>query len=512
MTLPPFIHALRLPAAYPHPVDTVRLIETHISWVLIAGAFAYKIKKPVDFGFLDFSTLKKRHFCCEEELRLNRRLAPDIYLRVVTINGTQESARVAGDGPVLEYAVQMRAFPADSTLDRESVVAPEQIDAIADRIACFHGEIERSPPDSDYGLPESVMAPVRDNFRHIRALGLDDAELARLGGLERWSESEGQRLGAHFLTRKHDGYIRECHGDLHLGNIAWADGAPIIFDCIEFNPRLRFIDVVSETAFMFMDLIERGHEPMAWRFLNRYLAATGDYAGLPAFRYYLAYRALVRAKVALLRAAQDDPSARAEGRRYIGLAARLSSPGAARLFLMHGVSGSGKSRLAADLAESLGAIWLRSDVERKRLFGLGPLDDSRAIPGGIYTPDASRLTFEHLLDLARGLLAEGHAVIVDATFLRRQHRQPFQNLAEEMRVDWNILSLRADPDILRQRVAERAARADDASEATLDVLNAQLASQEALSPEEESHCLCFDLAQRDTWPGLFHPLAALAVD
>jgi aminoglycoside phosphotransferase family enzyme len=496
------INALLNPKAYPHPVGEVRCIETHISWVFLAGDFAYKIKKPVDFGFLDFSTPEKRLRCCEEEVRLNRRLAPDIYLDVVALRGTPEHPHMEGDGPVLDHAVKMRAFPADATLDREAEVTPGQIDAIADRVAAFHAGVERAPEGSDYGTPAAVMAPVRENVRHILAIGLAPVDTARIDALAAWSEAEGARLSGHFTQRRADGFIRECHGDLHLGNVAWVEGAPLIFDCIEFNPRLRFIDVISETAFMVMDLIERGHPRLAWRYLNRYLMWTGDYAGLAALRFYLVYRALVRAKVDLLRAGQDDPAARVEAMRYVDLAERLSHAGSPRLLLMHGVSGSGKSRLAGRIAEALGAVWLRSDVERKRLFGLGPLDASNCVPGGIYTPEAGRRTFDHLLGLSRVLLREGYTVIVDATFLKRIHRAPFTGLARELGVDWRIVSPRVPVATLRARVSARLRRGDDASEADLAVLEQQLADQEPLDAGEQAHALVFDAPKAGKWPGL----------
>ncbi|NTV94314.1 MAG: AAA family ATPase [Thiobacillus sp.] len=482
MPLPDLIERLLDPAAYPHPAAAVRLIETHISWVFIAGEYAYKIKKPVDFGFLDFSTLAKRRFCCDEEVRLNRRLAPDIYLDVVPV--TEQGI---GGAEALEWAVRMRAFPADATLDREAAVTPEQIDAIADRVARFHGEIERAPEASPYGAPESAMHPVQENFRQIRALPLSSAaDRAQIERLEAWSEQEYRRLHDHLGARKAAGYIRECHGDLHLGNIAWVQDAPLIFDCIEFNPNLRFIDVISEVAFFCMDLIARGREALAWRFLNRWLEHTGDYAGLAGLRFYMVYRAVVRAKVAGLRAAQGDRGAGAELQRYLDLAERLGRPGHPALLLMHGYSGSGKTWLSQRLLEDLGALRLRSDVERKRLHALHALADSKAA-GDIYTPAATRHTFEHLRDLAGRLLAEDYPVIVDATFLGHAQRADFIALAESRHLPWRLVSPEADLDLLRRRIAERQDRADDASEADLAVLASQIDNADPLTPEEEAH-------------------------
>ncbi|MDP2833225.1 MAG: AAA family ATPase [Pseudomonadota bacterium] len=470
------------PAAYPHPAPAPRLIETHISWVILAGDYAYKLKKPLDLGFLDFSTLKRREHCCHEEVRLNSRLAPDIYLGVVPVAGTPP--KMGGQGPVLEWAVQMRAFPADATLDREKEITAEQIDAIADRVARFHDEIATAPADSGFGLPDAVRAPVAENFKQLRAL-LPSPD-ALLNPLEAWSLAEGQRLADHFAARKRQGFIRECHGDLHLGNVAWVKGAPLIFDGIEFNPGLRFIDVISEIAFLCMDLTHRGREALAWRFLNRYLEHTGDTAGLAALPYYLVYRALVRAKVTAIKASQSHGDF-AETLSYLELAQRFTQRPAAALLLMHGVSGSGKTWVSQHLLEGLGALRLRSDVERKRLFGLPALADSRALGQDIYSREAGARTLARLLDLTKTLLSAGFRVIVDATFIKRDWREPFQKLAEERGIPWWIAALEAPSEVLRQRVVARQASGHDASEAGPEVLEAQLAAVEPFNADELPH-------------------------
>lgn len=491
--LPPLIASLR---------DNLqaRLIETHISWVLLAGDHAYKIKKPLDLGFLDFSTPERRRFCCEEEIRLNRRLAPEIYLEVVPITGEETAARIGGTGPVLDWAVHMRAFPPDATLDRETGLTGSQIDAIADSVAHFHTVVDPAPADSPYGSPEMVIHPVRENFRQIRALVSDPAIIALLDRLEPWSASQADRLREHFAARKADGWVRECHGDLHLGNIAWVAGKPLVFDCIEFNPALRFIDVTSEVAFLAMDLLSRGHADLAWRFLNRWLEHTGDYAGLSALRFYQVYRAMVRAKVGFIRAAQGDAAAAREALDHLRLGERLSRSGRPALLLMHGVSGSGKTQLSQQVLETLGAVRLRSDVERKRLFGLKPLEDSARIPGGIYTEAASRRTFERLAELTQLLLREGHVVILDATFLRQAHRQAMIRVAEAIGAPWRILSLRASEAVLTQRVRRRADARGDASEATVEVLRRQLKEQEPFDELEARHVLAFDGGDDRQWP------------
>ncbi len=470
------------PAAYPHPVDRVRLIETHISWVILAGDYAYKVKKPVNLGFLDFSTLDKREHCCREEVRLNSRLAADIYLGVVPIAGSPP--RIEGEGPVLEWAVKMRAFPAEATLDRETTLREEQIDAIADTLARFHGEL--TPAPGEFGTVDAVRAPVTENFRQLREWL--PASAPGLDALETWSEAEGTRLATHFAERRALGFIRECHGDLHLGNIAWVDGAPLIFDGIEFNPGLRCIDVISEVAFLCMDLMHRGRDALAWRFLNRYLEHSGDYAGLAALPYYLVYRSLVRAKVAVLRAGQTDRDF-SEALSYTALATRITLRPAPALLLMHGVSGSGKTWLSQSLLERLPAIRVRSDVERKRLFGLDALADSRVLSEDIYSREAGERTLARLLDLARAILDGGHRVIIDATFIKRDWRDPFRALATRLAVPWRIIALEAPLEVLQQRVRDRQASGRDASEAGPAVLAAQLGVVDPFSEAELPHVI-----------------------
>jgi hypothetical protein len=500
MSLPALIQGLLLPTAYPHPVGTVRLIETHISWVLIADEFAYKVKKPIDLGFLDFSTLDRRRFCCAEEVRLNRRLAPEIYLGSVPITGPVAHPRLDGEGPALEWAVRMRAFPADATLDREACVTPEQIDAIADTVARFHADIDPAPGDSEFGTPEAVWYPVDQNFQQIR--GLDPAALALpvLERVEAWSRAEFNRLGNHFSARKRGGYVRECHGDLHLGNIAWVHEQPLIFDCIEFNPKLRFIDITSEVAFLFMDLMSRGLEGLAWRFHNRWLELSGDYDGLTAFRFYLVYRAMVRAKVAGIRGAQGDPHGQQDMLTYLHLAERLAQPSQPFLILMHGLSGSGKTWLSQRLLENLGCLRLRSDVERKRLAGLPPTEPSQSgLATGIYSADMTQRTFSHLRSAASRLLMENYPVIVDATFLQSAARHPFLGLAADMSVPLRIVSLLIAPERLQSRILGRQARGGDASEADLSVLAQQLRNSESLDGAESSMAIMIDVDDDSAW-------------
>jgi len=494
--------ALRDPACYPHPAEPVELIETHISWVLLAGEYAYKLKKPVSLGFLDFGTLKARRHYCEEELRLNRRTAPDLYLAVVPITGQPAAPRMGGTGEAIEYALKMKRFPQEALADnvaRRGELGAVQIDAIAAAFAAFHAGAPVAPEGSAFGAPDRVAAPALENFEHIGALAADRDDAAQLQRLRSWTLNESSRLRETFAARKRDGFVRECHGDLHLRNIVFLDGRPVPFDCIEFNPELRWIDVMNEVAFLVMDLLEHGLNAAAWRFLNAYLETTGDHAGLRVLRYYLVYRAVVRTKIACIRAHQPgaDPAARGASDRqyrdYLALAESLTAPGRRALIVMHGLAGSGKSTVAQAMLERLGAVRLRSDVERKRLHGLAAQARTHADPyAGIYAPESTRLTYDRLKLLVREIIESGYPAIVDAAFLWRAERDVFRALARELKARFLIASCRAPEAVLRRRVARREAAMKDASEAGVAVLENQIATQELLSPDELAQAMPID--------------------
>jgi len=493
------IAALARPEAYPHPVEAVRIEETHISWVLLTGDWAYKVKKPVNLGFLDFSTLGARKYFCEEELRLNRRFAPEIYDSVVTIAGSQEQPRIGSGAPVLEYAVKMRQFPQDALAGRlleRGAVTPADIDRLADAIAGFHAAAAPVPGDQPYGTPQNVLVPVMENFHQIRAAVDASMDRAALRALEIWSTGEFQRLRARFAQRRDEACVRECHGDLHLGNIVRIGDRLVPFDCIEFSPGLRFIDVMSEAAFLAMDLTHRQRPDLAWRMLNRYLEATGDYGGLDVLDFYRVYRALVRAKIHAIRAAQlaacrhDTNELLAGYRGYVDLAARFTRPRRAALLITHGLSGSGKTTATQPLLEALGAFRVRSDVERKRLHGLPALAATQSgVGAGIYSPAATTATYEQLRNLARSIVKADFPAIVDAAFLKRAERDAFRGLAAELAVPFLVLDCRAPEAALRERVAAREREGRDASEAGLAVLEHQIAAAEPLAPDERAHAI-----------------------
>ena len=497
------VAALANPARFGPACTSVTVLETHISYVLLTGKHAYKLKKAVDLGFLDFTTLASRRFFCEQELRLNRRLAPELYLDVVAITGTIDEPVIDGKGPVLEYAVKMREFPQDAlasrVLDRNELGVAD-IDMLAAKVAAFHATSEKAAADSTFGAPETILRAALANCKSLLAGAASPAERRTIEALHTWTEREHAARNAAFRGRREGGFVRECHGDLHLGNIAVIDGEVTIFDCIEFNEQMRWIDVMSEVAFTAMDLQDRGHAELAHRFVNAYLELTGDYAGLSVLRFYLVYRALVRAKIALLRAIQLPPGeARAplyaERDGYLRLAEAYARSPEPAILITHGITGCGKTTLSQALLEQIGAIRIRTDVERKRLHGLAPTARSDAATARmLYGADATRRTYDHVLHLAASVAAAGFVAIVDGTFLRRWQRDRFRRLAAELGIPFVIVAFSASEGVLRRRVAERARRGTDASDADVAVLEHQLGVRQSFGADEVGDIVTYDAA------------------
>jgi aminoglycoside phosphotransferase family enzyme/predicted kinase len=499
------VAALGAPDRYPHPVERVATLETHISWVLLTGRYAYKLKKPLALGFLDFSTLAARRRACEDELRLNRRTAPELYLEVVAVTGTADDPRLGGDGPAIDYAVKMREFPQSALLDRVAArgeLGLAQMDELAATVASFHGQVDRAGPESEFGSEHAVIGPARQNFAQLLPLVGDPESAGALRRLAGWTEREFARCRDAVATRRRDGFVRECHGDLHLRNLVLLEGRIVPFDALEFNAELRWIDVAAEVAFVVMDLFDHGLAAHAWRFLDAYLAETGDYGGLAVLRFYLVYRAMVRAKIAGMRAQQlpegtpERSRAAAECREYLRLAEALAALDRRALVITRGLSGSGKTVFSGLLVEALGLIRTRSDVERKRLHGLAAGERTGAAVGaGIYAPEATRGTYDRLRAVARMIVAAGFPAVVDATFLARADRDALRALARTLGVPFAIAACEAPEAVLRERIAARERAAADASEAGLEVLDRQLLSTEPLSPEERMFAVTIDTAQ-----------------
>lgn len=486
------IAALQNPALFAHPVKEFQVIETHISWVLLTGDYAYKIKKPMNFGFLDFTELSSRAHFCAEELRLNQRLTDGLYLEVLPITGSADAPQLGGEGAAIEYALKMRQFPQEqmlSTLQANGELTAAHIDQMARQIARFHLDAPKVAIDHPLGTPDSVMAPVEQNFEQIRPFLSDKADLVQLEALQAWARSSFDRLHGLFEARKAQGFIRECHGDIHLGNATVIDGQVVIFDCIEFNEPFRLTDVYADTAFLAMDLEDRGLKSLARRFISQYLEITGDYAGLELLNFYKAYRALVRAKVALFSMPADaDGVQRAttlrQYRNYANLAESYSAIPSRFLAITHGVSAVGKSHVAMRMVEALGAIRLRSDVERKRLFGEQASQDAGQLQQGIYTGQASQQTYAHLHQLTATILRAGFPVVIDATYLKQAQRQAAAEVASETGVPFLILDCNAPDAVIASWLAQRQADQSDPSDATLEVVAAQQAEREHLNAEE----------------------------
>jgi hypothetical protein len=460
------------------------VIETHISWVLVAGACAYKIKKPVRFGFLDFSTLDAQHHFCKEEVRLNRRLVPALYIGVVPVHAAATGPALGAHGPVIEYAVKMHRLPplslASERLARGALDAG-QLARLAWRLAAFHRAAPVADAGSSFGRAERVRGDA------VRALDGLEPLVGRqaCSPLRAWLQSQAGALAGRWEQRLAAGRVREGHGDLHLDNVLVQEPDVSAFDCIEFDPALRWIDVMNDIAYLVMDLLAHGRRDLAFAFLDAYLEASGDHDGLDVLRFYQVYRAVVRALVTALRERGHVAGDGLHAADYLRLAGQLAEPGRARLLITHGLPGAGKTHVTQQLLERAGAIRLRSDVERKRMAGLAASASSRA-SGDLYTRSATEATYGRLAELARTTLTAGYPTIVDAAFLRRPQRDALRGLAAELQVPFSILDCNAPLPLLRERVLARQAHGGDASEADVAVLERLAACEEPLATDERA--------------------------
>lgn len=456
----------------------VEPLQTHVSDVLLTPDRAYKLRKRVDLGFLDFRESRARLHDCLEELRLNRRTAPGLYLGLVglamrgaalAVEPLAQSDAVSRLGDYDDFAVSMRRFEPGMRFDEllgRGALTDVLADDLADTVAAFHrtAAILREPSLAD---PSHLLRFVRENVADVARLVDSDAGRALCAHYANWSEAEAARLGGRFRSRLEEGRVRDAHGDLHLQNVCLLDGRATLFDCLEFDARMRCLDVIGDLAFLLMDLQVRGAPRLAWRVLNRYLQASGDWEGLDLLRFHVAYRTMVRAKVSLLGPGRDAADV------YLDAAARCMAPAPRALVLTHGLSGSGKSALAERLAETVGGIRVRSDIERKRLAeATGPT--SAAVGRGVYAADWNDRSYAALEQAAEAILRSGRIAIVDATFLERARRAPFAALADRLGVPFVILHCRAGMPLLEARIEARRLRGDDASDADLAVLRAQV--------------------------------------
>lgn len=506
----PLIQGLLRPEAYPHPVGRFQVLETHISWIILTGDYAYKLKKPVNLGFVDFTSLARRHHFCDEEIRLNRRLAPELYLAVQPVYGTREHGTFCGSGEPIEYAVQMRQFDQQELLPavlERGELRPEQFDQLAETIAAFHRRAAAAGDQDTFGTPERIQAVMNDNL-DVLGNRVDEHELVMT--IRQWADEEFRRRRNWFMSRRQNGYVRECHGDLHLGNMFRFNDSIQVFDCVEFNPHLRWTDVIAEMAFVVMDLQERGYPQFAAHVLNRWLEQSGDYSGLVGWRWYFVYRSLVRAKVAALRLQQPDlelderATKLTEMRNYLTLANAHTQPQPAAMLLMHGFSGSGKSFVSERICEDLGAVRLRSDIERKRLFGQWGDPGRKLLAGDMYGPTITETVYREILGMQVPLIVEaGFSAVIDATSLWRWQRDLFRTMAIRMGVPFVLVDVQAEPTLLRQRLHQRhIATRGEPSDADVAVLENQLTAHDPLTADERRVALIVNTGTTDWWPSL----------
>ena len=518
MPYPEMIHALLDPAAYPHATADIEHIHTHISDVFLAGDFAYKLKKPVDLGFLDFTTLNKRLQACRDEVRLNARLAPQIYLGVAAICFQGGRYRIVIDadgvtqGEIVDYAVRMRRMPQEGMFDRLAIagrITRQHMQALAGQLARFHQSAERGPHIDAFGTPDNIARPIRQNFSQTEKYIGDCIAHGQFERLRDYSEAFLRTQKNLFNDRITHRHIVDGHGDLHLRNMCLYHEEVVIFDCIEFNQALRAGDNLSDIAFLTMDLEARGLKDLGNVFLNAYLEQTGDYPGVALLDFYQVYRAYVRGKVtAFLQDSAADAAERADARReaaaYFTQAEHYIVARDPGLIITCGLSGSGKSTAARRVAESLDGIVVRSDAVRKQLAGmtLGQRDSSD-FGQGIYNPEMTRTTYSTMLQHATTITASGRWAILDATYPTREYRRAAAEMARTLDMPFAILHCSAPHGELLRRLVERNAAGTDVSDATVAILEAQ---SQGFEKPGENEGLILDWSGRENIAELLAPL------
>ncbi len=471
------------------------MIQTHISWVFLTGHYVYKLKKPLDLDFLDFSTLAKRKFYCEQELKLNRRLTADIYLDVLPLCRQGEQYKLGGSGDIVDYCLKMRQFDQSGLLDQRldsNQFDPAWMDQLAESTACFHAEQQST---MQFGQPQMLTEHIRTNLDIARDHIGDVLDEGIMVELEDFARDALLRWNQALLKRQADGFIRPCHGDLHLKNITLIENKPCIFDCIEFSDEFRIIDTMNDAAFLVMDCDAHGRADLGFRFLSRYLEHTGDYSGLSLLNLYLFYRATVRGKVTTLLATEiTDKNERKqcfnEARKYFDLATVYTRTKQAKLIAIGGLSGSGKSHLALLGCGIEHAIIIRSDATRKRI--------AADFPGlELYSREMHINTYKAMFNAARTALDAGFSVILDATFLHPDSRRQVFELAQTCDVPLHFFWLDIDKAVLRKQIKKRQSTASDISDADLRVLDLQLSEYQR--PDEP--WVQF-LRSNNSWPSI----------
>lgn len=471
------IESLKEPNLYKHDIDSFRVRETHISTILLTGPYAYKFKKPVEFDFVDFRQLDDRKYYCEQELKLNQRLCPNLYDTVIPVNGTPENPSLNGNGPTIEYALKMTQFPEDNLLshlaDNDRLDA-DLVDATIEVLAQFHGRIDDQPPEG-MGTSGEISDTTKSNLSEIENTNLPPGKTKRYERISDWLTTKLSELETVFEERRKTGHVRNCHGDVHLNNIVTFRDEIKIFDCIEFNKAFRWIDVIDELAFLAMDLETRSKTKFAHRAVNDYLDLTGDHSALQLLDFYRTHRALVRCKVNLFQSDENDQDRiDSDADHYLKLAESYTRNRNVVLLLAHGLSGSGKTTVTQQFIDRHGAIRVRSDVERKRLADV----DFKETPdpqrsSDVYSEEMTIRTYEVLETKTKQILQAGFPAIVDATFLKRHFRRQFINLAQDLDVPVGILTFQLPEKVLKERLRKREHEEESVSDADATVLPEQ---------------------------------------
>ena len=487
------------PGFYPHPVtEPIQLEQTHISYVLLTGDYVYKLKKPVNFGFLDFSTLEKRQHFCAEELRLNQRGAPELYLEVLPVTQVENQYQLRKTGQPVEYALKMCQFPQEALFIKmfeQGQLSETHMEELGRIVAQYHAKAQTNDYICKFGEVAQVRESINENYEVSRKYIGGAQTQAQFEETKQYTDTFFAQRPELFVSRIENNWIRECHGDLHLRNICLWQNKIRLFDCIEFNEQFRFVDVMYDVAFAVMDLEARQRSDLGNAFLNTYLEQTGDWEGLQVLPLYLCRQAYVRAKVNSL--LLDDPSvpknaleeATATAANYYQLASKYTKPQLGKLILMSGLSGSGKSTVARQLARQMGAIHIRSDAVRKHLAGIPPKER-----GGdeLYTAEMNQKTYERLLLLGIMLASQGFSVILDAKYDRQQLRSIAIALAQSHQLPLQILHCNAPVELLRDRLEKRS---NDIADATADLLSGQQAAAEPFTEAEQPLVKHLDTSQ-----------------
>ncbi len=493
------------PQLYDPQPQTVEIIQTHISAVFLTGTYAYKIKKPVDFGFLDFSTLEKRKHFCSEEIRLNKRLAPDIYLEVVPITKEQNHIVINGSGTPVEYAVKMKQFPQKNIMTtqlQQHKITKQTIEELGNILIGFYIQAAHNKEIDSYGKPESVQQNIDENFEQTQNIIGTVINKETYTFIKKANDTFFTYNKNLFDQRIKEDKIRECHGDLHSGNIVIST-KPIVFDCIEFNKRFRYIDIASDIGFLAMDLDYQNHPYLSSHLIHHYLIHSNDTTLHNVLNFYKSYRAYVRGKVIGFQL--NDPHIETDkkqtliniGKKYFEFSHYYASlflqdlqQKKPLLMLVGGLSGTGKSTIAQKLAIDYHAILLNTDVVRKKIHNIDIYEKHHDAPNtGLYNPKKVEETYKKVLELAEQHLKEGHNVVLDATFQQQKHRTHAHQLAQHHNSQFLQIQCICDEDVIQQRLQKRV-QEQNASDARWEIY---LQQKKTFEPFQQTpYTLLFD--------------------